>query len=94
MTEAEKIAERYEVGDRWEDDDGVNIQELLEDVKFTCWDRRDGLLVYELMDGSLMMVSPGHWDLVRVNGSRWENSNGDPIADIYDCGTPKGWGDR
>ena len=38
MTEAEKIAERYgDDGQRWEDDDGVQLLDLLAEVKTSRW---------------------------------------------------------
>ena len=77
MTEAEKIAERYgDDGQRWEDDDGVNIVDLLNDVKTSRWDRRDGMDVWELEDGSLIVTCDGWWDVVTVNGSRWSPPSG------------------
>jgi hypothetical protein len=95
MTEAEKIAERYgDDGQRWEDDDGVQLLDLLAEVKTSRWDRRDGMDVWELEDGSMIVTCDGFWDVVTVNGSRWEDSNGEPLADLHDDGEPKGWGYR
>ena len=92
MTEAEKIAERYgDDGQRWEDDDGVQLLDLLAGVKTIRWDRTDGIDVWEMEDGSKILTTPDWWDVVTEDGDRWEDSSGEIIAKLDAYGEPIGF---
>jgi len=62
MTTAERIAERFEIGSRWELEDGTRLIDVLED-EAERQERRDAITIYHFADGSAIVTADeGWWD--------------------------------
>lgn len=62
MTTAERIAERFEVGNRWELEDGTRLLDVLES-EAERQERRDAITIYRFADGSAIVTAEeGWWD--------------------------------
>lgn len=65
VTTADRIAEQFEIGDRWELEDGTRLEDVLE-AEAERQERRDAITIYRFADGSAIITAEeGWWDTLQ-----------------------------